>query len=927
MNKGYVALASNEHRYKRLLLLFSIPLLSLCFIVVKPHHPPPRHAPEILKRCQSLKLIPGPPPNFHRRRESDRFESGTKPALIKNAKIWTGLNNGTQILHGDILLDKGIIMGVGHFGTALYDNDLTVIDAGGRWVSPGIVDIHSHLGDDPSPTLSGAEDYYSNADTIVPWMRSLDGLNTHDESYALSISGGVTTSLVLPGSADAIGGQAYIIKLRKTAERSPSSMLLEPPYQINASEPWDASLPPRWRHMKHACGENPSRVHSATRMDTIWAFRQAYNKATQIMKQQDEYCSKIEAGDLKDLGNFPQDLQWEALVDVLRNKVKVNIHCYEAVDLDGLVRLSNEFKFPIAAFHHASETYLTPELLKRAYGKAPAIALFATNSRYKRESYRGSEFAPRILAESGFTVLMKSDHPVLDSRHLLYEAQQAHYYGLPDNLALASITSNTAETMGMGHRIGYIRKGWDADLVIWDSHPLALGATPVQVFIDGIPQLDSPYVSFKPPAYQKSPKVPNFDKEANLTLEYDGLPPLKPIKAAEVVIFTNVSNVFVRDSNTVKSIYSTTADNGGVVVSRNGQLLCTGNQTKCLQDDLGSDVEPVVVDLKGGSIEPALISYGAPLGLEHINQEPSTIDGFVFEPLSQRIPKILGGSIVRAVDGLLFNTRDALYAYRAGVTTGITAPSHYGFSFGLGTAFSTGASHKLESGAVIQEVTALHTSIGFDDTPSVSTQIATLRRLLLTPPEGPAGVWFKRVSVGSLTLVVETHSADVIATLLTLKAEVEAAKKSKMQLTISGANEAHLLAEYLGKAEVGVLVFPRPFPATWDRRRIAPGPPLSPNAVQQLLVHNVTVGLMIAEIWEARNLPFDVAWTSLDVNGTLRKEEALALASVNVEKLLCAKVEDRDADLVARESTGGESLFDGRVIGVLSPRRGVVELF
>lgn len=81
-------------------------------------------------------------------------------------------------------------------------------------------------------------------------MRSLDGLNTHDDSYALSISGGVTTSLVLPGSADAIGGQAYVIKLRKTAERSPSSMLLEPPYQINASEPWDASLPPRWRHMK-----------------------------------------------------------------------------------------------------------------------------------------------------------------------------------------------------------------------------------------------------------------------------------------------------------------------------------------------------------------------------------------------------------------------------------------------------------------------------------------------------------------------------------------------------------------------------------------------------------------------------------------------------------------------------------------------------
>ncbi|KAJ3829135.1 hypothetical protein F5880DRAFT_1607895 [Lentinula raphanica] len=930
MDKGYVVSArTNLSRYKQLLLLTLTSLLCFWFVnaISKPHHPPSNHSSALLKRCQSLKQSPGPPVNFHRRRASDRFEPGTKPTLIKNATIWTGLNNGTQILRGDILLDKGIIMGVGHFGTASYGNELVVIDAGGRWVSPGIVDLHSHLGDDPSPELSGATDYYSDKGTVVPWMRSLDGLNTHDESYALSISGGVTTSLVLPGSADAIGGQAYVIKLRKTAERSPSSMLLEPPYQINSSNAWETTNPPRWRHMKHACGENPSRVYKATRMATIWAFRQGYNKAAQIMKQQDEYCGKVEAGETKDLGDFPEDLQWEALVDVLRNKVKacVNVHCYEAVDLDGLVRLSNEFKFPIAAFHHASETYLTPELLKRAYGQPPAIALFATNARYKREAYRGSEFAPRILAENGFTVLMKSDHPVLDSRHLLYEAQQAHYYGLPENLALASVTSNSAEVMGMGHRIGYIRKGWDADLVIWDSHPLALGATPVQVFIDGIPQLDSPYVSTKPPLFHKTPKVPNFDKEAELTLAYDGLPPLRPIKEAEVVIFTNVSSVFVRSSTAVESIYSTTTS-GGIVVAHNGQILCTGNTT-CIQDAVrDANVKAVTVDLNGGSIEPALTSYGAPLGLEHINQEPSTNDGFMFEPLSQRIPKLLEGSIVRAVDGLLFDTRDALYAYRAGVTTGITAPNHYGFSFGLATAFSTGASHKLEAGAVIQEVTALHTAIGFDDTPSVSTQIATLRKLLLSPPEGPAGVWFKRVSEGSLTLVVETHSADIIATVIALKAEIEAAKKSKIRLTISGANEAHLLAEYLGRAEVGVLIFPRPFPTSWDRRRIAPGPPLSPNAVQQLIAHNVTVGLMIAEIWDARNLPFDLAWTSLDVNVTLGREEALALGSVNVEKLLGVEVEAQYADLVVRESNG-ESSFEGKVVGILSPRRGVVELF
>jgi imidazolonepropionase-like amidohydrolase len=207
--------------------------------------------------------------NFHNRKESDRFEPGTKPTLIKNGKIWTGGLNGTEVVHGDILIDKGLIKGVGHFGhatIAAYGDELVIVDANGAWVTPGIVDIHSHLGDDASPALDGASDTNSLKATIQPWLRSLDGLNTHDDSYPLSIAGGVTTALVLPGSANAIGtfvpwlqgghlplvqgGQAFPIKLRETKERSSSSMLLEPPYQINGSSSGDPSGPPRWRHMK-----------------------------------------------------------------------------------------------------------------------------------------------------------------------------------------------------------------------------------------------------------------------------------------------------------------------------------------------------------------------------------------------------------------------------------------------------------------------------------------------------------------------------------------------------------------------------------------------------------------------------------------------------------------------------------------------------
>jgi hypothetical protein len=231
----------------------------------------PLRAQEILNRCHFIKAIPGPPSDFLSRQESDRFVPGTKPTLIANAKIWTGNDNGTEVILGDILLDKGIIKGVGRLGhlpvlKKEYADELDIIDADGAWVTPGIVDIHSHLGVGSSPHLNGASDTNSRKSTILPWLRSLDGLNTHDEAYRLSISGGVTTALVLPGSANAIGmsenyiicketrfffagGQAFVIKLRRTAERSPISMVLEPPYQVDGSLP-DPSRPPRWRHMK-----------------------------------------------------------------------------------------------------------------------------------------------------------------------------------------------------------------------------------------------------------------------------------------------------------------------------------------------------------------------------------------------------------------------------------------------------------------------------------------------------------------------------------------------------------------------------------------------------------------------------------------------------------------------------------------------------
>lgn len=894
-------------------------------------------SPEVLARCRSLDEKPGPPSSFHQRTESDRFVSGTTSVLILNATIWTGNQNGEEIISGDVLLDRGLIKWIGEIPVEYRGTDLEIIDAKGSWVTPGIIDVHSHMGVQSALELSGASDGNSLKGPILPWLRSLDGLNTHDSAIELAIAGGLTTSLILPGSANAIGGQGFAIKHRPTKERTPSSWILEPPYGLNGSEV-DYSLKPRWRHMKHACGENPARVYGQTRMDTMWNFRSAYAKAQEIKEAQDSFCFKALNGQLTAPAKFPEDLQWEAAVDVLRGKVKVQTHCYEAVDLDDFVRLSNEFKFPIAAFHHAHETYLVPDALKRAYGNIPpASAMFASFSRYKREAYRHSVFAPRILNDADLRVVMKSDHAAIVSRYLLHEAQQAHYYGLPANIALRSVMSTAAEVLGYDHRIGYIREGYDADIVVWDSHPLQLGATPKQVFIDGIAQLTSPHIVEKSSLLQKAPVTPNFDEAAKETLEYEGLPPLEAQKTISdsTIAFINVKNVFTRNPDAISLSELTTGVS--TVIVRSGEIVSICKDRTC--DPNLTPVNTTYIDLKGGSISPGLVSYGSNLGLAEIGMEDSTVDGSVYDALTQDIPQVVGGdeSVIRASDGLIFSTRNALLAYRAGITSAITPPGSYGFFSGLSVHFSTGAPYKVSPGAVIQDVAALHVSIDAGRQPSVSTQIAALRRILTQKQKGDLGFWIDKVLKGELPLVVDVHSADEIASLLMLKDEVERKFKSSIRMTLSGATESHLLAKEIGEANVGVILNPvRPYPASWSRRRILPGPPLSEeSAVVHLLRHNVTVGFGLAggdlpsQIlgWAAQNTRFDVSWAYIEAGGKISKAEAIALASTNTEFLL--GVHPRATlrgDLVVTE--GGDLLdLSSKVVGVIASRRGLVELF
>lgn len=201
------------------------------------------------------------------------------------------------------------------------------------------------------------------------------------------------------------------------------------------------------------------------------------------------------------------------------------------------------------------------------------------------------------------------------------------------------------------------------DVVVWDSHPLTLGATPQQLYIDGIAQLSDPVVISKPSTFQRVPATPDWDDDAKAAVKYEGLPPLLPESkklTEETVMFKRVKGVWDHSSG---ELMHQAMEKDGVVVVTNGRIECVGSSSRCVSPSLLSSPSTRVVDLVHGTLSPGFISYGAPLGLEEISAEASTNDGRVLDPFAKDgIPNVAGGDalVVSAVDGLSFAGRDTL---------------------------------------------------------------------------------------------------------------------------------------------------------------------------------------------------------------------------------------------------------------------------
>jgi len=483
----------------------------------------PQPPPPVSPREVSRPLLPAPPWQA-RVSVADGHEAPppAEPAvLIRGATLMIG--TGQVVPRGSILLQGGKIAAVTE-GDLAPPGGAVIIDGAGRFVTPGIIDAHSHLGVYPMPGGTGHADGNEMTDPVTPEAQSIDAFWPQDPGIERAVAGGVTTIQVLPGSGNLIGGRAVTLKLRP------------------APSPRQMHVPGAPDGLKMACGENPKRFYGEhkrspmTRMGNLALQRAAFLKAKKLQAdwarwgeaesrrimgeakgraavaarreeraRQQAWCAEDPArapcakwregwaGRLEDpepsapIPGPDRSPGLETLVAVLEGRVLVHVHCYRADDMFAILTLADEVGFQVRSFHHALEAYkIRGELAARGV----SVSTWADWWGFKLEAYDGIPENAALVHESGGRAVIHSDSAE-DIQRLNQEASKALASGrragvqLTDGDAIRWITLNAAWTLGIDHRTGSLEVGKDADVVLWSKNPLSVYATAEKVWIDG----------------------------------------------------------------------------------------------------------------------------------------------------------------------------------------------------------------------------------------------------------------------------------------------------------------------------------------------------------------------------------------------------------------------------------------------------------
>ncbi len=412
------------------------------------------------------------------------------PVLIRNATVLTAA--GQVFEKGHVLLVGGLIASVGP-GDVPAPEGAAVVDATGKFVTPGLIDTHSHLGVYPYP---GAEAHLDGNEMTAPTTAGVWAEHAfwpQDPGLWRALAGGVTTIQVLPGSANLIGGRSFTAKLRPG---------------VSARE---LRFPGAPQGVKMACGENPKRVYGErksppmTRMGNVAGFRAAFQRALEYRRALERYERDLavwkERQEARKAGKEPpatdkpddppdppvRDLGNETLAAVLDGELLVHVHCYRADDMHAMLDLAEEFGLTIRSFHHGLEAY---KLKGRLASKGVAVSTWVDWWGFKLEAFDGIPQNVALLGKAGVRPILHSDS-AREIRRLNQEAAKARTAGrklgldFTDDEVLRWVTANPAWALGVDDRTGTLERGKMADVVVWSGSPFSVYSLAEQVYVDG----------------------------------------------------------------------------------------------------------------------------------------------------------------------------------------------------------------------------------------------------------------------------------------------------------------------------------------------------------------------------------------------------------------------------------------------------------
>ncbi|RRS08285.1 amidohydrolase [Pseudoalteromonas sp. J010] len=393
----------------------------------------------------------------------------SRSTLITNATVLTG--TGDKIEQGDVFIVDGKIQQVGKDLSVTAD---TTIDAQGKWVTPGIIDVHSHLGAYPSPSVESHSDGNEvvNPNTSQVWVEH--SVWPQDPGFNRAREGGITTLQILPGSANLFGGRGVTLK-NVPAPTMQAMKFPDAPYGL-----------------KMACGENPKRVYGSkgvapyTRMGNMAGYREAWIEAGEYKRAWEQYEAEYAAGLNPDAPK--RDIKLDTLRGVLDGEILIHNHCYKAEEMAMMIDLSKEFGYHAGTFHHGIEAYKVADLLAE---NGNCAALWPDWWGFKMEAYDMVQENVAIVdavknscavvhSDSG-TTIQRLNH---EASKVMNTANQSGF-NISEQHAIKWITANAAKSLGIQDKTGSLEQGKQADVVIWNTNPFSVYSQAEQVFIDG----------------------------------------------------------------------------------------------------------------------------------------------------------------------------------------------------------------------------------------------------------------------------------------------------------------------------------------------------------------------------------------------------------------------------------------------------------